>query len=357
VVQAFGPVTFGVAALSLAVSAAGVWVTIRVAGMVGAIDVPNERSLHSTPTARMGGIAMVAAFVLSLTSWAFLAAGEVFFAGLVWTVPLFALAMSGLGLWEDLSGLSPLFRFLVQIACAAAILLLLAMRVPWFRVEGYTLPPVFWIPLAAFWVVWMLNLYNFMDGIDGLASGEAAVAASFFFLVFARYGESGWAVANLLVAAASMGFLVHNWPPANVFMGDTGSYFLGAFFGMQSVAAALTTPVPFVVLVLPFSNFILDTTVTLLRRMVRREKWYLPHRTHFYQRMIIRLGMSNRMVTLLELAGATASCGAAFAYTLLGPKGRFIIVAVVIGTLVSAGLAIRRKEQRRGRFGNSPFDE
>ena len=115
---------------------------------------------------------------------------------------------------------------------------------------------------------------------------------------------------------------------------------------MQSIAAALTTSVPFVVLVLPFSNFILDTTVTLLRRMVRREKWYLPHRTHFYQRMVISLGMSNRKVTLLELAGAAASCGAAFAYTLLGPKGRFVIVAAVIATFVSAGLAIRRKEQR-----------
>ena len=345
-VQAFGPVTFGVAALSLAVSAAGVWVTIRVAHMVGAIDVPNGRSSHSTPTTRMGGVAIVAAVVLPLTSWAFLVAGEGFFAGLVWTVPLFALVMSGLGLWDDLAELSPLFRFLVQIACSAAILLLLARRVPWFRVEGYILSPVFWVPLALFWVVWMMNLYNFMDGIDGLASGEAAVAGSFFFLVFAHYGESGWAVANLLVAAASMGFLVYNWPPATVFMGDTGSYFLGAFFGMQSVAAALSTPVPFVVLVLPFSNFLLDTTVTLLRRMIRREKWHLPHRTHFYQRMVTGLGMSNRKVTLLELAGAAASCGAAFAYVLLGPKGRFVIVSVVIAAFVTAGLAIRWKEQR-----------
>ena len=84
----------------------------------------------------------------------------------------------------------------------------------------------------------MLNLYNFMDGIDGLAGGEAAVASSFFFLVFAWYGQSGWAVANLVVAAASMGFLVHNWPPARIFMGDAGSAFLGAFYGMQSVVAA-----------------------------------------------------------------------------------------------------------------------
>src|SRR3989304_4869717 len=93
----------------------------------------------------------------------------------------------------------------------------------------------------------------------------------FFFLLFARYGESGWAVANLFVAAASMGFLVHNWPPARVFMGDAGSAFLGGFYGMQAVLAALTTSVPFVVLILPFANFILDTTVTLVRRILQGE--------------------------------------------------------------------------------------
>jgi len=106
------------------------------------------------------------------------------------------------------------------------------------------MPKWAWVVPAAFCVVWMLNLYNFMDGIDGLAGGEAAVASSFFFLVFAWYGHSGWAVANLVVAAASMGFLVHNWPPARIFMGDAGSAFLGVFYGMQSVVAALSTPVP-----------------------------------------------------------------------------------------------------------------
>ncbi len=109
---------------------------------------------------------------------------------------------------------------------------------------GVPMPKWAWVVPAAFCVVWMLNLYNFMDGIDGLAGGEAAVASSFFFLVFAWYGHSGWAVANLVVAAASMGFLVHNWPPARIFMGDAGSAFLGVFYGMQSVVAALSTPVP-----------------------------------------------------------------------------------------------------------------
>ena len=118
------------------------------------------------------------------------------------------------------------------------------------------------------------------------------MASSFFFLVFAYYGQSGWAVANLVVAAASMGFLVHNWPPARIFMGDAGSAFLGAFYGMQSVVAALSTPVPFPVLVLPFANFILDTTFTLFRRMIRRGEVVPGPPQSLYQRMT-DLGMTH----------------------------------------------------------------
>jgi len=347
VVQAFGPVTFGFAALSLAASAAGVWGTIRLARKVGVMDLPNERSSHSVPTPRMGGVAMVAASVFSLACWTFLVAGGAFFAGLVWTVPLFALAMSGLGLWDDLSDLSPLFRFTVQIAGSAAILLVLAMKVPSFRLAGYSVPAAIWVPVGAVGLVWMLNLYNFMDGIDGLAGGEAAVAASFFFLLFAHYGESGWAAANLFLASASMGFLVFNWPPASVFMGDAGSLFLGGFFGMQAIVAAMMTPVPFVVLALPFSNFILDTTVTLIRRVCGGEQWYAPHRSHFYQRMT-DLGMSHAKVTVLELVAVVLSCLAAWLYMRSGLQGRlFAVFAVLVGFL-AAGIWISRKETGKG---------
>jgi len=301
VVQGFGPLTLGLAAASLAVSAGGVWVSIRFAYRAGVIDVPNERSSHAVPIPRMGGVPMAGTVALMFACWTYLAAGEVLsIKGLPYAM-FFAVAMSVLGFWDDLAGLSPLFRFLIQIT--AAILSL------W----GWSPMPVLWVPIEALWVVWMLNLYNFMDGIDGLAGGEAAVASCFFFLVFAYYGETGWAVANLFIAAASMGFLVHNWPPARVFMGDAGSAFLGAFYGMQSVVAALATPVPFLVLVLPFSNFILDTTLTLFRRMWRKEKWYQPHRTHFYQRMT-DMGMSHAKVTGLELAFVVVSCLIAILY-------------------------------------------
>ena len=342
-VQAFGPITFGLAVLSLAVSAAGVWVTIRLAHKGGGMDFPNERSSHSIPTPRMGGIAMVAAVVLSFTCWVFLVSGEIFWVRAIWAVPLFALVMSGLGLWDDLSGLSPLFRFSVQIVVSVAILFVLGTRVPPFRLAGYSVHPAIWVPFGAVWVVWMLNLYNFMDGIDGLAGGEAAVTASFFFLVFSYYGESGWAVANLFIAAASMGFLVHNWPPATVFMGDAGSVFLGGFFGMQAFAASLMTPIPFVVLVLPFSNFILDTTATLIRRIWRGEKWYTAHRSHYYQRMT-NLGWSHARVSGMELVSAALSCLAAILYLRSGAQARVLVVSsVLIGFLV-IGIWVSKKE-------------
>jgi len=342
-VQAFGPVTFGLAVLSLAASAAGVWVTIRLAHKTGVKDIPNERSSHSVPTPKMGGIAMVAAAVLSFTGWVILASGEMFWVRVVWAGPVFAVAMSGLGLWDDLSGLSSLFRFSIQITGSMAILLVLATKVPSFQLAGYSVHPAIWVPFAAVWVVWMLNLYNFMDGIDGLAGGEAAVAASFFFLVFAYYGESGWAAANLFIAAASMGFLVHNWPPATVFMGDAGSVFLGGFFGMQTVAASLVTPIPFVVLALPFSNFILDTSVTLLLRIRRGEKWYTAHRSHYYQRMT-DLGWSHARVTGMELVSAALSCLAAILYLRSGTQVRILIVFAVLTGFLGMGRWVSKKD-------------
>jgi len=207
------------------------------------------------------------------------------------------------------------------------------------------LPKWAWVVPGVFWAVWMLNLYNFMDGIDGLAGGEAAVASSFFFLVFAYYGESGWAIANLVVAAASMGFLVYNWPPAKIFMGDGGSAFLGAFYGMQSVVAALSTSVPFLVLVLPFANFIVDTTFTLLRRMFRGETWYQAHRSHIYQRMT-DLGMTHKKVTSIELLVVAASCAAAAACIQAGLQMRIALAVSVAAGIACGGLWVWGKEPR-----------
>ena len=336
--------TFGLVALSLAASAVGVRYAIRFAQRVGLLDVPNERSSHTSPTPRMGGVPMVAAAALAFGGWVFLSAGEANVQrGLPYTF-LFALAMFLLGFYDDLRDLSPLFRFLVQFVSVLLLLVFLSPLLPDVSLWKWVLPGWAWVIPGAFWVVWMLNLYNFMDGIDGLAGGEAAVASSFFFLIFAWYGHPGWAVANLVVAAASMGFLVHNWPPAKIFMGDGGSAFLGAFYGMQSVVAALSTPVPFPVLVLPFANFILDTTFTLFRRALRGEKWYLAHRSHIYQRMT-GLGMTHGKVTSIELLVVVASCAAAAASIPADPAVRIALVVFVTAGIACGGLWVWGKER------------
>ena len=343
-VQAFSPITLGLTAASLAASAIGVWISIRLAHRAGVLDVPNERSSHTVPTPRMGGVPMVAADVLAFGCWALLAAGDVFSLKGVPSSIFFALAMSILGFWDDIFGLSPLARFLFQIFIVLIFLWAWAGLFPGISLGGVVIPQFLWIMVGAFWIVWMVNLYNFMDGIDGLAGGEAAVASLFFFLLFARYEESGWAAANLFLAAASIGFLVHNWPPARVFMGDAGSAFLGAFFGMQSVVAAITTPIPFPVLVLPFSNFILDTTFTLFRRIWRGEKWYTAHRSHYYQRMT-DLGISHRKVTLIELFFVAGGCLAAAGYLVFGSIGRTAVVASVFTGAVACALRVNQEER------------
>jgi len=329
--------------LSLAASAAGVGVASRVARRIGVMDVPNERSSHSIPTPRMGGVPMVAAAALVFGGWIFLVAGRVNVRTGLPCAFLFALAMSVLGFIDDVRDLSPLVRFLFQAASATFALWTLVPPIPALSPGGWEIPKVAWIPVAVLFAVWMLNLYNFMDGIDGLAGGEAALASSFFFFVFAWYGEPGWAVANLIVAASSMGFLVHNWPPARIFMGDAGSAFLGGFYGMQSVVAALSTAVPFLVLVLPFANFILDTTFTLIRRMLAGEKWYQAHRSHFYQRMV-GIGMSHGKVTSIELLVAAVSCAAAAGCIGADVRTRVALVAVVIVVISGAGCWVVRKD-------------
>lgn len=346
-VQGIGAATVGLAMSTVAVSAGGVWAAIRISRRAGMMDIPNERSSHATPTPRTGGVPMTAAAVLAFACWSFLATGNLLFFNVVSYSVLFALGMSALGFLDDLSGLSPLLRFFVQMTGAVLFLFVGVGPMAGGSLAEGLAPAAIYIPACALWIVWMLNLYNFMDGIDGLAGGEAVVASSFFFLLFSRHGEPAWAAANLFVAAASMGFLVHNWPPARIFMGDAGSTFLGAFYGMQSVVAALTTPVPFLVLVLPFSNFILDTTATLVRRVRGREKWYEAHRSHYYQRLT-NLGLSHGKVTALELLSVGVACLMAEGYLRLGPPGRYAVVAALLASAVPVGVWVSRRERKTG---------
>jgi len=257
------------------------------------LDLPNERSLHSVPVPRFGGMVMMIALLpIALATVA---------ASFVWVVPVCMLAM--VSAIDDVRGLPARIRFSVQGAAAAWV-------VWWFLGDS----PV-WLMLLA-WVVtvWMANLYNFMDGSDGLAGGMALIGFGCFALTAWAKGDMVLARANLLVVGAAVAFLVFNFHPARVFMGDTGSVplgFLAAVFGMAGWKAGLWH---FLFPVLVFSPFIIDATVTLLRRLYRGERVWQAHKSHYYQRLI-QLGAGHRNVALIEYAlmlavGALAIWGA-----------------------------------------------
>jgi UDP-N-acetylmuramyl pentapeptide phosphotransferase/UDP-N-acetylglucosamine-1-phosphate transferase len=257
------------------------------------LDRPNERSSHAAPTPRGGGIAVTAGI---LAAWlAFILTGVV--PPLFITVLLGAAILAGVSWLDDLRGLPAGVRLLAQFAAVVAGL---AALVP----AAAPLPDwpmaVFLIPAALLWV-WFVNLFNFMDGIDGIAGSEAA-AIGIGLLLFGGFGAGqGWAGAPLAaaVAAAALGFLVWNWAPARIFLGDVGSVPLGYLLGFLLLWAA-TSGNWRIALILPL-YFLADATITLARRLARRELVWQPHRQHFYQRAVQR-GLGHAAVVRRVIA-------------------------------------------------------
>ncbi|AMT90146.1 MULTISPECIES: MraY family glycosyltransferase [Pseudomonas] len=258
------------------------------------VDVPNERSSHSIPTPRGGGVAIVISFLLALPLLGGL--------NLLSPSALFGLLGSGLlvaiiGFADDHGHIAARWRLLGHFTAASWALF-------WFS----GLPPIeffgvvldlgwFGSILALVYLVWMLNLYNFMDGIDGLASAEAISVCLGVCLVYWFSGNLELIWAPLILAAAVAGFLWWNFPQARIFMGDSGSGFLGLVLGLMSIQAASATPQLFWSWLILLGVFIVDATWTLIRRLLRGEKVYEAHRSHAYQ-YASRCYGSHRPVTL-----------------------------------------------------------
>ena len=253
------------------------------------LDVPNARSSHSLPTPRGGGVAIVVAFLAGLCL--------AFFAGLGIAAELFyALLGAGLGIallgfLDDHGHIAARWRLLGHFLAAAWALYWLG-GLPPLAVFGGLLQ-LSWIGhvLAAFYLVWLLNLYNFMDGIDGIASVEAICVCLGGAILYALLETSLLAdLPLLMLAAAVLGFLLWNFPPARIFMGDAGSGFLGIVLGVLSLQAAWTNPLLLWAWLILLGVFIVDATLTLLRRLLRGEKVYEAHRSHAYQYASRRFG-------------------------------------------------------------------
>jgi Fuc2NAc and GlcNAc transferase len=195
--------------------------------------------------------------------------------------------------------------------------------------------------LAAFGIAWSTNLYNFMDGIDGLAGGEAVTAGLAGGVLLLVAGERGIASVALALAAASAGFLAWNWAPARIFMGDVGSYFLGFTFAVLAVASERLDAVPLLAWVVLLGVFVFDATATLLRRARRGERWHHAHRSHAYQRAAVALRSHARVSgAVLALNGMLALLAAAGTL-----RPAWLLWTVGAGLLVLAAfyLAVERR--------------
>jgi Fuc2NAc and GlcNAc transferase len=258
------------------------------------LDIPNRRSSHSVPTPRGGGISIVLVFLLTVL-W-FVHRGTLF-SSLGWALIGGGLAVAVAGFLDDHFRVPARLRLLIHFAAAGWALWQLNGMGPLHL--GWIIWDLGWVGqlLALVGLVWMINLYNFMDGIDGLAAVEALCASGLGGLLLAWSGLGGLAEGALALAAASAGFLMWNWSPAKIFMGDVGSGFLGFVFGVLAISSAKERPWllwPWLILL---SVFIVDSTLTLLRRLVSGARWYEAHCRHAYQHAARRWG-SHSKVTL-----------------------------------------------------------
>lgn len=259
------------------------------------LDIPNQRSSHSLPTPRGGGASIV---IIILLSGLFAAWWQPNQAGLLLLLVTTSSTYAMLGWLDDHFDLSSLSRFLVQVFLAAG-------AISWlFMSEGVsfttTVPVQLLVAAAVLWVVWMANLYNFMDGIDGIAAIEALVLSAAAAAWFGAQGANGIMIVALSVAGASAGFLGWNWSPARIFMGDVGSVALGAFFAVLALIGSTIYAIPMAAFVVLYGVFLADATVTLFKRILRREKWWQAHRSHYYQHAV-QSGWSHAQVSLAVL--------------------------------------------------------
>jgi UDP-N-acetylmuramyl pentapeptide phosphotransferase/UDP-N-acetylglucosamine-1-phosphate transferase len=305
-----------VAVAAFAISCLGTRMLVTLLRREAVLDVPNQRSSHDVPTPRGGGIAVIGAVALA---WAALCAlGMTPPANLVVVAAMVGLALVS---WiDDLRGLSPGVRLLAQFAAVAAGIWVLPKGAIF---QGWLPPGLDAIAAALLWV-WFANLFNFMDGIDGIAGSEAAAIGLGLVLV-ADVAITGPATA---VAAASLGFLVWNWAPARIFLGDVGSVPLGYALGFLLYEAALRGQWQ-AALILPL-YFLADATLTLLRRLLRRERVWRAHREHFYQRAV-QHGLGHDAVVRRVIAGDAVLVACAWA----AARGwGFAALAVAVLTVV-----------------------
>ncbi len=359
IVNAASPAWIAIAAGGATAFAISAWLTLKLSrndiAWLHILDLPNERSLHGRPVPRTGGVAVIAGILLGTavasSGAALLVAAAPDVGGsmqpessglmpLVWILPALLL-VGAVSLLDDRRHVPQRWRLAAHLGAA---LLLIAGGLQWTHVGLPGLDAVLplWVAwlLTALYCVWMINLYNFMDGMDGFAGGMTVFGFGALAVLGARGDVPGFAAVAAVIAAAALGFLTRNFPPARIFLGDVGSSVLGLLAAAMTLWGAGLGLFPLWVGWLIFAPFIVDASWTLLRRIVNREPFWLAHRSHHYQRLVLS-GWSHRRTLLWSyvLMAATAlSAIAAVGMTLtdqwtllFGWAGVYALVHVRVG--------------------------
>ncbi len=308
------------------------------------VDVPNSRSSHKIATPRGGGLAAVISFCMGMAvlAWFDVISLRVF-AALVGSGLLAAMV----GFADDHSSMRARWRLVVHFAAAAWLIAWLggvgAVDIGAWRVGVGPVGTVFFILM----LVWLLNLYNFMDGIDAIASAEALFILAAGGAFFWAGGESPSLAIALLLFASVAGFLFWNLPPARIFMGDVGSGFVGLTLGAIAIIGIRSEAVPFWTWFILFGCFTVDATVTLFKRAARGAKWYEAHCDHAYQHAARRCGSHGRVtavVTAINLLWLLPFAWASWNWREYGPAFAFASIAPLVWLALRLGAGRSHRE-------------
>ena len=305
---------------------------------------PDPRHVHESPLPRLGGVAIFLAFSVTLSLW--LGLGFFFprlLQGLAATTLLRiyvpACLIFCLGIYDDLRGVGPYAKFAVQ-AVAAVMLFVGGMRILDLPLlfGPHTLPWFIGLPLTVLWVVAITNAFNLIDGLDGLAAGSALFSTMVVFVVSLVYHSWPGSLMSLVLAGAILGFLRFNFNPATIFLGDSGSLFIGFLLSALALAGAQKAPT-FVAVAIPVVSFglpILETMLSILRRLISGRPIFTADREHIHHKLL-QLGMSHRQVVIVLYA--VSGLFAMLSLFLLWPTGSTLgLVLAVVGTGVWLGV-------------------
>jgi len=304
---------------AFAVTLTVVWWLARSRVALIAVDRPNERSLHDRPIPRSGGLGLHAGVLLA---WPIAGAGT---PAVIWISVVGLLIVS---LIDDIRGMPVLARLAAHLLASGTVAALVL-----YPVHGWVAAGV-----ATLGIAWMINLYNFMDGADGLAGGMAFFGFGFYGIAAWHADSTGFALFNFSIAAAAIAFLWFNFHPARIFMGDAGAVPLGFLAATAGLIGWLQQDWAWWFPLLVFSPFIVDASITLARRTVCRARIWEAHRDHYYQRLV-RMGWGHRRTALAEYALMTL-CGIAALAGLRWPQSGQIalLLAAALFYVLIAGL-------------------